>query len=93
MERSAEEMAANEAVEAAILAYRDAYAAAHPEAKVGTLMDWIVVAAEVIPGAKPYDDETAYSIIMPGGSIPHYRADGLLSMGKRYIQGYESDDE
>lgn len=85
MARSDAERATNDAIETALLAYRDAYAAAHPEARVGALVDWIVVAAEVVPGATPDEDVTAYSIIMPGGGIPAYRAAGLLEMGKGYV--------
>lgn len=85
--RTEEEKASNDAIEATLLAYRDAYAAAHPEARVGTLTDWIVVAAELVPGDDPDDDETAYSVIMPNGGIPGYKAEGLLRMGIRYIGG------
>lgn len=92
MPRTPEEIASNDAVEAAIEAYRQAYKAAHPEAVMGTLVDWIVVAAEIVPGDNPDDDETAYSIIMPQGGIPTYRANGLLSMGKRYVM-YGADGD
>jgi len=89
--RSDREKAANDAIEAALVEYRDAYAEAHPEARVGTLMDWIVVAAEMLPGDSPEDDETAYSVVMPGGNMASYKAIGLLRMGLYYI-GDNSDD-
>lgn len=92
MSRTSEEKATNDAIEEAIEAYRRAYKVAHPEATMGTLTDWIVVAAEIIPGEDPDDDETGYSIIMPGGGIPIYRANGLLSMGKRYVM-YGADGD
>ena len=93
MARTQEEKDANDMVEAAILAYKDAYAAAHPEARVGTLVDWIVVAAELVPGEDPDDDETAYAVIMPGGGIPGYKAVGLLEFGKKYAMGGSDDSE
>lgn len=92
MARTQEEKDANDMIEASLLAYRDAYAAAHPDARVGTLTDWIVVAAEIVPGEDPEDDETAYSVIMPGGGIPGYKAAGLLDFGKAYVMGSTSED-
>lgn len=85
MARTPAEREATEAIERALLQYRDAYAAAHPEARNGALVDWIVVAAEVLADGDPEDDETAYSVIMPHGGIPHYRAYGLLQMGQHYL--------
>lgn len=92
MSRTPEEVATNDAIEAAIEAHRQAYKAANPDESIGTLVDWIVVAAEIVPGDTPDDDETAYSIIMPSGGIPTYRATGLLSMGKRYVM-YGADGD
>ena len=86
MARSPELIAANEAIEAAIEQFRIAYAAAHPEATQGTLVDWIVIAAETKPDMEDSDNDlTAYSIIMPGGGIPWYRSMGLLAAGKHYL--------
>src|SRR5678816_1149698 len=82
MARTPEEIAANEAIEKAIEGYRDAYRIAHPDATFGTLVDWVVVAAEIKPNMEDAaEDVTAYSIIMPGGAIPWYRARGLLEAG------------
>jgi len=84
--RSQEERRTNDAIEAAIEAYRIAYRDANPEATHGTMTDWIVIAAETKPDMDdPEDDVTAYSIIMPGGGIPWYRARGLLEAGIRYL--------
>ena len=92
MSRTPEEKATNKAIEAAIEAFRTAYHEAHPDSSMGTLVDWIVVAAEAIPDAKdPADDVTAYSIIMPGGAMPSYRARGLLEIGIQYLGMTEPD--
>lgn len=82
-----EERAAISALEAAIEAYRVAYSKAHPEAlQDGTLIDWLVIAAALKPDAKdPEDDLTTYTVMMAGGSIPWYRAMGLLMAGKHYF--------
>lgn len=86
MARTARERAANDAIEAAIDEYRAAYQEAHPEVRLGTTVDWIVVAAETIPDMNDSaEDETSYSVIMPGGGIPTYRARGLLAAGIQYV--------
>lgn len=86
--RTPEERAANDGIEAAIEAYRLAYHKAHPDSAYGTLTDWIIVAAEVEPNMEdPDEDVTAFSIIMPGGGIPWYRARGLLEAGVQYLKG------
>ena len=97
--RSEEERKTNDAIEAAIDAYRVAYRAAHPEATHGTLTDWVVVAAETKPDMEdPSEDVTAYSIIMPNGGIPWYRSMGLLQAGVHYFShnvgptGDDNDD-
>lgn len=89
MARTQAERDANDMIEAAIEAYREAYLDAHPEAVRGILQDWIVVAAENKPDADEACD--ALLIIMPGGGIPTYRAIGLLEMGRRYVM--ESSEE
>lgn len=90
--RTPEERAANDAIEAAIDAYRRIYCEAHPEATNGTLTDWIVVSAETKPDMEnPDDDVTAYSIVMPGGGIPWYRARGLLQAGCEFLSGTERE--
>lgn len=51
------------------------------------MVDWVVVAAETKPDMEnPDDDLTAYSIIMPNGGIPWYRARGLLEAGIKYLE-------
>lgn len=86
MARTQEEKDANDGIEAAIEAYREAFRKAHPDATAGTTTDWIVVAAEVVPNMEdPDEDVTAYSIIMPRGGIPWYRARGLLEAGISYL--------
>ena len=86
MARSQEERDTNDMIEAAIEAYREAYRNNHAEATHGTLTDWIVVAAETKPDMDdPAEDVTAYSIIMPNGGIPWYRARGLLEAGNHYF--------
>jgi len=93
MARTQEERDTNDLIEAAIEAYREAYRNAHPEATHGTMTDWVVIAAETKPNMdEPEDDVTAYSIIMPGGSIPWYRARGLLQAGIHYLGLQEEDD-
>lgn len=91
MARTPAEKATNDAIEMAIDAYRKAYMEANPEdeeVRYGTLVDWIVVAAETKPdlNGEAEDDITAYSFIMPGGSIPWYRARGLLEAGITYLR-------
>lgn len=84
--RSEAERVASVAIESAIEQYRDAYRAAHPDATYGTMTDWVVIAAETKPDMDdPDEDITAYSIIMPGGGIPWYRARGLLEAGIHYL--------
>jgi hypothetical protein len=90
MARSHEERIANEALEVAIDAFRAAFMKAHPDNAYGTLVDWIVVAAETKPDMEDAsEDVTAYSIIMPGGGIPWYRARGLLQAGIEYLSVQE----
>lgn len=90
--RTPKERETNDAIEAAIDAYRRAYCASHPDATDGTLTDWIVVAAETKPDMEnPDDDVTAYSIVMPGGGIPWYRARGLLEAGVTFMSGTERE--
>lgn len=92
MPRTPEERAANDAIEAAIEAYRDAYRKAHPDSTHGTLVDWILVAAEVQPNMEnPEEDVTAFSIIMPNGGIPWYRGRGLLEAGILYLGKMQED--
>lgn len=87
MARTPEERATNDAIEAAIEAYREAWRVSHPESTHGTLVDWIVIAAETKPDMEDSsEDITAYSIIMPGGGIPWYRARGLLEAGITYLE-------
>lgn len=94
MARTPEERMTNEGIERAINAFREAYRDNHPEATHGTLTDWIVVAAEIKPDMEnPDDDVTAYSIIMAGGSIPWYRAYGLLRAGMHYLDLPQEDNE
>lgn len=91
MPRTEREQKANDAIEAALLEYRDAYAEAHPDVRVGTITDWIVVATELVAGegGNPDDDVQTYAIIMPNGGIPNYRAVGLLKMGMHYTMPWE----
>lgn len=92
MPRSDVEKATNDAIEAAIDAYREAYRATHPNSVHGTLVDWIVVAAETKADmSDPDEDVTAYSIIMPGGGIPWYRGRGLLEAGIAFMSGTETE--
>lgn len=92
MSRTPEERAANDAIEVAIDAYREAYRAAHPDCTHGTMVDWVVIAAETKANMEdPSEDVTAYSIVMPGGGIPWYRARGLLEAGIAYLN-LEDDD-
>lgn len=87
MARTPEERATNDAIEAAIEAYREVYRVDHPEATHGTLVDWIVIAAEIKPDMDDSsEDITAYSIIMPNGGVPWYRSRGLLEAGIRYLE-------
>ena len=91
--RTQAERDANKKIEEAINGFREAYMDAHPEATRGTLIDWIVVAAEVeADDDDPADDVTAYSIIFPGGAMPWYRARGLLEAGIYYLSRPEEDD-
>jgi hypothetical protein len=86
MARTLAEKEASDELELAIDAFRKAYIAAHPDVTDGTLVDWIVVAAETKPNLNdPDDDVTAYSIIMPNGGIPWYRARGLMQAGIYYL--------
>lgn len=86
MARTAREKAATAAIEAAIQEYNLAFKEAHPEAELGTIVDWIIVAAEGVADSEdPDEDRTLYSIIMPGGGIPYYRARGLLVAGESLI--------
>lgn len=88
MARSPEEREANEAIEAAIEQYRAVWQKYHPESQEGTLVDWIVVAADTKPDLEDSsDDVTSYSIIMPKGGMPWYRARGLLEAGIEYMSG------
>jgi hypothetical protein len=90
MSRTQAERDANDMIDAAIEAYREAYRAAHPEATHGVLGAWIVVASETVANMEdPEDDVTAYSIIMANGAIPSYQSYGLLAIGKRFIDMYE----
>lgn len=93
MARTQAEKDASDALELAIDAFRIAYNNAHPDATDGTIVDWIVVAAETKPNlSDPDDDVTAYSIIMPNGGIPWYRARGLLQAGIFYLSDPVEDN-
>jgi len=93
MTRSTEERATNDAIEDAINAYREAFRQTHPDATHGTIVDWIVVAAETKPNMEDSEEDiTAYTIIMPNGGIPWYRARGLMEAGVKYLSLEEVEE-
>lgn len=87
MAKTDRQQKASDALEAAIMEARDAWSAANPGSVDGTVIDWIVVTAEVKPDMEePENDIHAYSILMPNGGIPWYRGRGLLEAGIRYLE-------
>lgn len=92
MARSAEEKAALEMLEHAIEHHSDVWYREHPEHPRGTLVDWIIISAEIKPDMDDSDnDQTTYGLIFRGGTMPWYRARGLMQAGIDRIDA--GDDE
>jgi hypothetical protein len=93
MARSAEEKAALEALEAAIEAHSAVWYQENPDHPRGTMVDWIIVTAEIKPDMEDSDnDQTTYGIIYRGGSIPWYRARGLMDAGINRLENQEEEE-
>jgi hypothetical protein len=95
MARSADEKAALEALEMAIEAHSTVWYRENPDTDAvrGTVVDWIIITAEIKPDMEDGDnDKTTYGMIYRGGSIPWYRARGLLAAGINRLEANEEDD-
>jgi hypothetical protein len=95
MARSVEERAALDALEAAIEKHSAVWYREHPDtdAAQGTLVDWIIITAEIKPDMDDSDnDKTTYGIIYRGGSIPWYRARGLLDAAIDRLEAGEEEE-
>jgi hypothetical protein len=54
------------------------------------LIDWVVVSAWAVPDN---EEETSYFLAFPNGTIPSYRARGLLDMGRELMIENDRKDE
>ncbi len=84
-ERTPEQVAADEGLRDALVRVRAAYADSGDE-QAAVLVDHVAVSA-----FSNADGETVYYLALTDGAIPHYRAVGLLEMGRTLLDAQEVD--
>jgi len=89
-EPTAEQLAAEAQLEAAFRAVADAYEIESTGEFIG---DWLVIIET--PHAEGDPEGTPYQMLTAGGTLPHHRAAGLLSVADAILNGtwVEDDDE
>lgn len=82
-ERTAEQTAAIEALNAAIQHCRMMYGGQPDE----FLMDWMVICAATTIKPDGAQDTETYDLLFMGAEMPDYRAHGLLKVAERLLDG------